>query len=193
MAQTREETLRKYYLKNKEDIIRRQKLYTSTPEAKAKANERQKKYYQKYKPEPVIIIKQTEFEKKLSRKITIKKYYESNKETIREKNNLWRLSVPGRSRLYCAKRRFLKTLNGSFRITVKDINRLLSRQRHECFWCGIKLNEYHIDHVIPLAKGGRHSIGNIVCACKKCNHSKLAKLPIEFKILMDKYNLLKIK
>ncbi|WP_306317623.1 MULTISPECIES: HNH endonuclease [unclassified Streptomyces] len=31
-----------------------------------------------------------------------------------------------------------------------------------------------MDHVIPLSKGGRHAIGNLMPACMPCNMSKSA-------------------
>ena len=29
-----------------------------------------------------------------------------------------------------------------------------------------------IEHVVPIAKGGTHALGNIVPACQRCNYSK---------------------
>jgi 5-methylcytosine-specific restriction endonuclease McrA len=31
---------------------------------------------------------------------------------------------------------------------------------------------FHIDHVVPLSAGGRHSLDNLVLACAPCNLSK---------------------
>lgn len=33
-----------------------------------------------------------------------------------------------------------------------------------------------MDHVIPVVRGGRHAIGNILPACAACNGSKHAAL-----------------
>jgi len=50
---------------------------------------------------------------------------------------------------------------------------------NECCYCGYrgKLSE---DHFIPLTKGGKHSLTNIVPACKSCNSSKHNSLPQEW-------------
>ncbi len=40
-----------------------------------------------------------------------------------------------------------------------------------CAYCGAT-GDLHIEHFIPIAKGGPHAIGNIVPACQSCNFSK---------------------
>lgn len=50
-----------------------------------------------------------------------------------------------------------------------------------CHWCGIDCAErFHIDHYMPLSKGGAHEITNLVIACPPCNMSKQAKDPVQF-------------
>lgn len=52
----------------------------------------------------------------------------------------------------------------------------------KCFYCGQDLNfeNFHIDHLIPKAKGGRDS-GNVVPACTDCNFFKSNKSIEEFR------------
>jgi 5-methylcytosine-specific restriction endonuclease McrA len=45
-----------------------------------------------------------------------------------------------------------------------------------CFYCEVA-PATSIDHVIPLARGGAHELGNMVGACQSCNSSKGSKLP----------------
>jgi 5-methylcytosine-specific restriction endonuclease McrA len=40
-----------------------------------------------------------------------------------------------------------------------------------------------MDHVIPLARGGRSTKGNLVPCCKACNTRKKAELPQELREL----------
>jgi 5-methylcytosine-specific restriction endonuclease McrA len=42
---------------------------------------------------------------------------------------------------------------------------------HCCAYCGVH-GDLHIEHVIPISKGGEHHLGNIVPACQRCNYSK---------------------
>jgi 5-methylcytosine-specific restriction endonuclease McrA len=43
-----------------------------------------------------------------------------------------------------------------------------------CHICGKQLpgNECHIDHIIPLSRGGTHTLGNLAPACPVCNRTK---------------------
>lgn len=50
-----------------------------------------------------------------------------------------------------------------------------------CYWCGVKCPKlYHIDHYVPLSKGGKHEVRNLVIACRKCNLKKNARDPYDF-------------
>lgn len=54
-------------------------------------------------------------------------------------------------------------------------------QKKVCYWCNANCRaEYHVDHYVPLSKGGAHEIDNLVIACPSCNHRKSAKDPLEF-------------
>ena len=49
----------------------------------------------------------------------------------------------------------------------------------KCHWCSkrIKPPTAHVDHVIPLSKGGAHALGNLCVSCSTCNLCKNAKPP----------------
>lgn len=61
--------------------------------------------------------------------------------------------------------------------TKKEIKKLYSSP---CIYCGSKKN-ISLDHVIPLARGGRHCKGNVAPACLSCNSSKKNKTIQEWK------------
>jgi len=65
--------------------------------------------------------------------------------------------------------------------TVKDIEIQYKSQKGLCWWCGKSVGDnYHIDHRIPLSKGGDNSASNICISCPTCNLSKGNKLPHEW-------------
>lgn len=65
--------------------------------------------------------------------------------------------------------------------TAKDIALQMKSQRGKCWWCGIQIDgKYHVDHRIPLARGGSNDPGNLVITCVKCNLQKNSKLPHEW-------------
>ena len=69
----------------------------------------------------------------------------------------------------------------SFEFSERDWRRLLSRYRNACAYCGERPSELQREHVIPLARGGTHGVGNIVPACAGCNYSKKDKFVVEWR------------
>lgn len=69
-----------------------------------------------------------------------------------------------------------------FAFTERDWKRLVARYRGCCAYCGEKSDRLQREHVIPISRGGRHSAGNILPACPRCNGSKKAKLLTEWRI-----------
>ena len=51
-----------------------------------------------------------------------------------------------------------------------------------CEYCGgsFPKEELTMDHVVPLARGGKSAKNNLVCACKECNNKKKYLLPMEW-------------
>lgn len=58
---------------------------------------------------------------------------------------------------------------------------LLRRNNYACAYCDRK-TRLERDHVIPLSRGGRHAIANVLPCCRKCNMSKKDKLLSEWRI-----------
>lgn len=57
-----------------------------------------------------------------------------------------------------------------FRGTLRA--RILKRDKGVCFYCGVRPDRVHIDHVIPHSRGGRTVEANGVVACPPCNLGK---------------------
>ena len=51
-----------------------------------------------------------------------------------------------------------------------------------CHYCGCSTppGELTMDHIVPIARGGRSTKGNLVPACKQCNNMKKQLLPMEW-------------
>lgn len=65
--------------------------------------------------------------------------------------------------------------------TSSDIQEILESQKHKCVACGVSIkSKRHIDHIIPLSKGGTNDKANIQLLCPCCNISKNDKHPIDF-------------
>lgn len=70
--------------------------------------------------------------------------------------------------------------NGVYEVTDRDIRRLFARCEGRCTACGSS-DHLHLDHVIPVARGGRHSIGNLTVLCRRCNASKKHRTMVEWR------------
>ncbi|PLX89183.1 MAG: HNH endonuclease [Desulfuromonas sp.] len=57
-----------------------------------------------------------------------------------------------------------------------------------CHYCGESFppKELTLDHIVPVARGGRSTKGNCVPACKVCNNQKRSLLPIEWQEYLDR-------
>ncbi len=59
--------------------------------------------------------------------------------------------------------------------------RILERDGYTCIYCGATIADnprviFHVDHIVPLSRGGTDAISNLVTTCHHCNTSKGAKL-----------------
>lgn len=106
-----------------------------------------------------------------------KNYYEVHGEQLRERNRANQAAHPEARRIRNQRSRALKQqAQGSH--TLADIDQLLKGQGNRCWYCGCDLTDsYHIDHFIPLSKGGANEPGNLRLACASCNLKKNNKDP----------------
>lgn len=71
-----------------------------------------------------------------------------------------------------------------FLILDRDLDRLLLLKDQRCSYCKTlftKHNKVNWDHIVPLSRGGKHSIGNLTPSCRKCNTSKGSRYLVEWK------------
>ena len=110
-------------------------------------------------------------------KAATRKYSKQNREKINEWRRNWYKANPGKDSSYKHTRRALINKSGKFVILDKEIKRLYS---NNCIHCGSK-ERITMDHLIPVSRGGRHSIGNIVPMCQECNFSKHTRFYSEWR------------
>lgn len=79
-------------------------------------------------------------------------------------------------------RRRAKTREG---VSGPELRAWLLSADKTCRWCKAPCpDNFHVDHVIPLSKGGEHVLSNLTIACPPCNLRKNAKLPEDFEAEM---------
>lgn len=123
-----------------------------------------------------------------------KRYYQANKDYFAEHNRTYRSENLSERRAYCSawkkanpeknaaatrNRHALKRASGSH--TADDILKIGGCQKWRCASCRRNIrDDYHVDHVEPLALGGSNDQSNLQLLCPPCNQSKHAKDPFRW-------------
>ncbi len=174
-------TSHKNYVENNREQLReydREEYYKNRErhlENRRKSNERNKEKIKKarkvyYKNNKERILEQDakyRSEHKDAIAARMKKYYEIHKDEFvyraRERKKLVRATKDGT-------------------ITKATLDEMYEAQEHKCGYCGRDLDELgkHLDHILPLSKGGRHTINNVHWVCPKCNLEKNNKTEEEW-------------
>lgn len=69
----------------------------------------------------------------------------------------------------------------SGRLEYGTIPSLMESQRGKCAYCRCNIREqFHVDHIVPLSKGGKHESRNVQLLCAPCNLRKSNRCPIVF-------------
>jgi len=152
--------------------------YSAAYAARPGVAERKREYFAAYQQRPDVrerrrvatrefkrILRSTE-EGRAKNAAIVKAWRERNPEIARQRGQNANL-----------KRKAQKRGNDSRRVTTAEVSRLLSQP---CVNCESR-EHIHIDHIIPLSRGGRHAIGNLQPLCSFCNLSKNNSLQIEWR------------
>jgi 5-methylcytosine-specific restriction endonuclease McrA len=71
-----------------------------------------------------------------------------------------------------------RKVNAPGRYRASDVEQIRKAQRDRCAYCRCSLHDKgHVDHIIPLAKGGSNWPSNLQLTCQPCNNRKHVKAP----------------
>lgn len=162
----------------------KEKVYAATSvwlqKNKEYVKEKQKKRYEEKKE--LIIFK-------------AKQYYQKNKDSLRISSKKWYERNKDKGYQYSLKRRSLKHFVRFEGIKRKE---LLDRDNWKCQLCNVTVHDRseggnenrhlwddefkaHIDHIIPISRGGDSTPENLRVLCRTCNLSKSDKTDIVIK------------
>jgi 5-methylcytosine-specific restriction endonuclease McrA len=161
---------RAYWIRNRDAIAARRNARVSTPEEGAQKKLRLREWY-KANRENLRMKSALYYQENRDRVLAnVRNYVRANPDKVR---------LLGRVKAH--RRRIRLDAAGGENYTRQDIERIYKLQRGCCAACKKKLNgKYHIDHRMPVAKGGNNTKENIDLLCPPCNQRKSAKLPHVF-------------
>jgi 5-methylcytosine-specific restriction endonuclease McrA len=110
---------------------------------------------------------------------------ENNRDRMKASFQRWReqnLELARARQVSYENRRRAQKRGSTGQFTNQDVEKMLAAQKGRCWYCSKKMNTYHVEHRIPLARGGSNHPNNLVLACPPCNFSKGVKMPWELKI-----------
>lgn len=130
---------------------------------------------------PEVIVKRKNWWKNNPEKALeySRKSYAAKGESLRANASRWKRANPDKVNVINQNRRAARaSATGTLTHAMTDAR--MKEQKSRCAWCGTKITRRsaHIDHVVPLARGGEHSSRNFVMACAPCNLKKGAKDPL---------------
>lgn len=170
---------KRYYLEHKEQIALYHREYARQHREQKRAYCRA--YNQANKERIRARQRQYDHEHREERRAQQRAYWASNRDHLLEYHRQYHKEHPEYRKAQKSRRRSLEYAgNGSF--SHADVRMLFHSQNGRCWWCGkrIKDKRYHVDHRIPLVRGGTNNPENLCISCPDCNLQKGAKLPQEW-------------
>lgn len=149
-----------------EEVKATKAAWMSRPEVQRRISESKRRYYDANRDLVIERSRQWVEQHPEQRKQTWQEWYRSNPEARHRSERT---------------RRAAKAQADRRAVLAKDWARLVGQYRGLCAYCGTSPWK-HRDHIIPLSRGGRHSIGNLLPACEGCNLSKGSSTLMEWRL-----------
>ncbi len=181
-----------YYARNQERLLaiaREWKLkhpgymsaFNKRPDQKLKNKERCRRRYRRV------------FSNKANRDLEnerLRLYHRNNPEKHYESTKRWNKRNPHRVKTSEQKYRALKASAATDTESVRQFFSWIKNQDFvTCTYCGVFISgkSVHIDHIVPLSRGGSHLPDNFALACGSCNSSKHDLLLSEWRRCPEKF------
>ena len=171
---------RAYRQVHKAEIAAQKKGYRQSHKAEEAA--RHKAYREAHKVQVAAYLKAYRQAHKSEIAAHLEAWRQTHKAEMAVGLQAYRQAHPDKFADYDVRRRALK--QGA---TAEKVSRaaVYARDGGRCHLCGKKVSpkRWHLDHLIPLARGGEHSYRNVAVAHPKCNIRKGVKAKAQLRLL----------
>lgn len=108
-------------------------------------------------------------------------HYAANRDRVLTRNADWRLAHPEAVRINNDRRRARQHAVGTERIYRAQV---WERDNGRCHICGRTADpkNWHLDHIVPISRGGEHSYRNVAVSHPSCNLRKGATGPAQLRL-----------
>lgn len=171
-------TAKAYYIRTRDWQIAKAMAWN------AENPDRHKEHVRKFHSENRQLLNDRRTEKRRSDPETanqkIRAYRSTRREHFSETSREWRMRNPELVRVIDRNKK-IRRKGAEGKHTIADIERLLNAQRYKCAECQKSVeDDYHVDHIYPLSKGGTNWPSNLQILCPACNMEKHATDPFVF-------------
>ena len=105
-------------------------------------------------------------------RLYLAQYNRDNADRLKEQKRAYQKSNPDVCRTSNRNRR-ARVVSAEGSHTTKDVRLINKRQGFRCVYCGTAtFEEYHVDHIVALARGGSNYPDNLQITCPRCNRRK---------------------
>ncbi len=188
---------RKYYLKNKAKILKanenwwkahpeklrakwNRRKFTRSAQQLERAKVTRKEWRQSNRERVAANKRKWQVQNRERLAVYLKDYGEKNKEHLKDYRKKYWDANRALSAAHTQKRRALeKQAAGNLDLILQFFHSVKSKPSAICYYCQKRTptKAIHFDHIVPLAKGGQHSVENLCVACAKCNLTKYNRTP----------------
>lgn len=112
------------------------------------------------------------------------RWHMENAELVRQRARDWAASNPERqkanlARSFARRRALERSVPGTF--DAESMRQMYEDQDGLCAYCEVPLHgRFHVEHMVPLSRGGSNYWHNVALACPECNATKGNKTVKEF-------------
>jgi len=173
----------RYYQDRKDDLLERAKQYYCEHRDERiqyyyEHIDEIKKYRQERRDDRIAYAAQYRQEHKDEISVNHAQYYQDHKEDVSKRIAQYHKTTNGKA-VRKASRARRRSTNYDY-VSADTMKEVMSASDNICPYCGNLFTDGHIDHIVPVSKGGTNEKNNLVYCCATCNHRKHSKSLEEF-------------